>query len=34
MKKPYELIIMDGYGLAPAGEGHAISIDGSKNVNY
>ena len=24
---------MDGYGLAPAGEGNAISIDGSKNVN-
>ncbi len=33
-KTPYALIIMDGYGLAPAGEGNAISIDGSKNVNY
>lgn len=34
MKKiPYAIIIMDGYGLAPAGEGNAISIDGSKNVN-
>ncbi len=35
MKKiPYALIIMDGYGLAPAGEGNAISIVGSKNVSY
>lgn len=33
-KTPYALIIMDGYGLAPAGKGNAISIDGSKNVNY
>lgn len=34
MKKiPYALIIMDGYGLADAGDGNAISIDGSKNVN-
>ena len=34
MKKiPYAIIIMDGYGLAPKGEGNAISIDGSKNVN-
>ena len=32
-KKPYALIIMDGYGVAPAGEGNAISLDGSKNVN-
>ena len=32
-KKPYAIIIMDGYGLAPAGPGNAISIDGSKNVN-
>ena len=32
-KKPYAIIIMDGYGLAPAGAGNAISIDGSKNVN-
>ncbi len=33
-KTPYMLIIMDGYGLAEAGAGNAISIDGSKNVNY
>ena len=33
-KIPYMLIIMDGYGLAEKGEGNAISIDGSKNVNY
>ncbi len=34
MKKiPYAIIIMDGYGLAPAGAGNAISINGSKNVN-
>ncbi len=34
MKKiPYAIIIMDGYGLAPAGEGNAISINGSANVN-
>ena len=32
-KKPYAIIIMDGYGVAPAGAGNAISIDGSKNVN-
>lgn len=32
-KTPYALIIMDGYGLAPSGEGNAIAIDGSKNVN-
>lgn len=32
-KTPYAIIIMDGYGLAPAGEGNAISINGSKNVN-
>lgn len=25
MKKPVTLIIMDGYGLAPAGKGNAIS---------
>ena len=31
--KPYAIIIMDGYGVAPAGAGNAISIDGSKNVN-
>ena len=33
MKTPYAIIIMDGYGLAPSGEGNAISIDGSKNVS-
>lgn len=34
MKKiPYAIIIMDGYGLAPAGEGNAIYLNGSKNVN-
>ena len=32
MKKPYAIIIMDGYGIAPASNGNAISIDGSKNV--
>ena len=32
-KTPYAIIIMDGYGLAGAGEGNAISINGSKNVN-
>ncbi|MDE5943694.1 MAG: 2,3-bisphosphoglycerate-independent phosphoglycerate mutase [Clostridia bacterium] len=34
MKKiPYAIIIMDGYGIAPAGEGNAITLSGSKNVN-
>ena len=33
MKTPYALIIMDGYGLAPASEGNAISVNGSKYVN-
>lgn len=33
MKTPYALIIMDGYGLAPDGDGNAISINGSRNVN-
>lgn len=32
MKKPYAIIIMDGYGIAPAGEGNAITLDGSKNI--
>ena len=32
MKKPYAIIIMDGYGIAPASEGNAISINGSKNI--
>ncbi len=35
MKKPYAIIIMDGYGLNPEHEGNAIYMDGSKNVtNY
>lgn len=29
-KKPYAIIIMDGYGIAPAGAGNAIELDGSK----
>lgn len=32
-KKPYAIIIMDGYGIAPAGAGNAIELDGSKNVH-
>ncbi len=32
-KVPYAIIIMDGYGLASAGDGNAITINGSKNVN-
>ncbi len=32
MKKPYALIIMDGYGLNPETKGNAIFEDGSKNV--
>lgn len=32
MKKPYAIIIMDGYGISPASKGNAISIDGSKNI--
>lgn len=32
-KIPYAIIIMDGYGVAPAGAGNAISLDGSKNVS-
>ncbi|MDE7167641.1 MAG: 2,3-bisphosphoglycerate-independent phosphoglycerate mutase [Clostridia bacterium] len=31
-KKPYAIIIMDGYGLAPDGDGNAIYLNGSKNV--
>lgn len=31
-KVPYAIIIMDGYGLAPDGEGNAIYLNGSKNV--
>ena len=33
-KKPYALIVMDGYGLAPDGAGNAVYLNGSKNVNY
>ena len=32
MKKPYAIIIMDGYGLNPDKNGNAIAYDGSKNV--
>ena len=32
-KIPYAIIIMDGYGIAPAGNGNAVTINGSKNVN-
>ena len=32
MKKPYAIIIMDGYGLNPEQNGNAIYMDGSKNV--
>lgn len=32
MKKPYAIIIMDGYGIAPASKGNAIALDGSKNI--
>ena len=31
-KVPYALIIMDGYGIAPAGPGNAIALDGSRNI--
>ncbi len=33
MKTPYAIIIMDGYGLCPASNGNAITMDGSKYVN-
>ena len=33
MKKPYAIIIMDGYGINPDPNGNAIVKDGSKNVN-
>ncbi len=32
-KTPYLMLIMDGYGLAPHGEGNAITTDGSVNIN-
>lgn len=34
MKKPYAIIIMDGYGIAAPSKGNAIALDGSKNVEY
>ena len=33
MKKPYAIIIMDGYGINPNPNGNAIVKDGSKFVN-
>ena len=33
MKKPYAIIIMDGYGINPSAVGNAIVADGSKYVN-
>jgi 2,3-bisphosphoglycerate-independent phosphoglycerate mutase len=33
MKKPYAIIIMDGYGINPDHTGNAIFTDGSKNVS-
>ena len=33
MKKPYAIIIMDGYGINPSEVGNAIIADGSKYVN-
>ena len=32
MKKPYAIIIMDGYGINPEKEGNAIELEGSPNV--
>ena len=32
MKKPYAIIIMDGYGINPETEGNAIALEGSPNV--
>ncbi|MCD8201344.1 MAG: 2,3-bisphosphoglycerate-independent phosphoglycerate mutase [Clostridia bacterium] len=32
-KKPYAILIMDGYAIAPPSEGNAITLNGSKNVN-
>ena len=32
MKKPYAIIIMDGYGINPVREGNAIALEGSPNV--
>ncbi len=33
MKRPYAIIIMDGYGINPSANGNAIIADGSKYVN-
>ncbi len=33
MKKPYAIIIMDGYGINPSEKGNAIIEDGSKYIN-
>ncbi len=33
MKKPFAIIIMDGYGINPSSVGNAIVADGSKYVN-
>ena len=33
MKKPYAIIIMDGYGINPSTVGNAIIADGSKYIN-
>ena len=33
MKKPYAIIIMDGYGVNPETTGNAIYTEGSKNIN-
>ncbi len=33
MKKPYAIMIMDGYGINPDKKGNAIAIEGSPNVN-
>ena len=32
MKKPYAIIIMDGYGLSAETKGNAIALEGSPNV--
>lgn len=32
MKKPYAIIIMDGYGLSGEKNGNAIAMEGSPNV--
>lgn len=32
MKKPYAIIIMDGYGINPETKGNAIALEGSPNV--